>query len=156
MPELNYMHDVMKGSKLSAPAGDSFLDHLQAPQGPKPKRWKLRLRKKPEVEEKEKKKRKKSRKKKAVTPVPEVEVEEWELGPTLDEMRSAAVEKYYADVRLRLQHLLEYRKMTGVRRPVERDEYLKLFGMLGADTDDISSFSSLTISDINKVCMNNV
>ena len=90
----------------------------------RPKRWKLRQKKRVEVEEVNPKKKKKGKKKKVETPPPP-EVEEWELGPTLEEMREGAMEMYFDDVRQRAQVLLEYRQMTGVRRPTNAEFYLR-------------------------------
>ena len=90
----------------------------------RPKRWKLRQKKRLDADEVKPKKKKKGKKKKVETPPPP-EVEEWELGPTLAEMRAGAVEMYLDDVRDRARVLLEYRQMTAVRRPTDAEFYLR-------------------------------
>ena len=116
----------------------------------RPRRWKLRLHKKQHEEDKDKKKKKKGKKKKQDSPPPEEE-EYWELGPTLAEMRQGALEKFYEDVRERARLLLEYRKLTGVRRPVDPAVYLRAL-LEARDIDEISSLSSiLTDTDLAMV-----
>ena len=148
MPELTFSNETLKSDSQAERA---MMEHSRpAHTGMRPRRWKLRLHKKQHEEDKDKKKKKKGKKKKQDSPPPEEE-EYWELGPTLAEMRQGALEKFYEDVRERARLLLEYRKLTGVRRPVDPAVYLRAL-LEARDIDEISSLSSiLTDTDLAMV-----